>query len=109
MGASGRALLAIGLLALTACGSVHPQAAGSTSVVPWLPLHTGGVFPTPPSPSPVPPDPIPAGTPACTASQLEAAVVGQSGAGQNVTTPVVFRNRSSVVCYVSGYPDVSVL
>ena len=110
MGAAGRALVAIGLLALMSCGSVHPQSASSTSAVPWLPLPTSGVFPTPPNPTPAPPFPIPPGTPTCAASQLRGETGGSSAAtGSNVDLPIIFRNGGSTDCVVEGFADVTVL
>ena len=86
--------------------SVQPN---SSSAVPWLPLPPTGLLPQPTESSPNPPVPIPAGTPACTASQLEAILMGSFGATGHMNTPVFFRNRSTMVCYLEGYPDLTIL
>src|SRR6266851_654382 len=105
-----RAVLAVCVVLLVACGP-RPAATSSTAeYVPWLPLHTTGVYPLPPSPSPGPPVPIPAGTPICQAAQLEAAAIGGYAAtGGNVDSPVSLRDTGSTACYLEGYPDVTIL
>jgi len=105
-----RAVLAVCVVLLVACGP-RPAATSSTAeYVPWLPLHTTGVYLMPPSPSPAPPVPIPAGTPICQAAQLEAAAIGgYAASGGNVDSPVALRDTGSTACYLEGYPGVTIL
>ena len=78
--------------------------------MPWLALAPSGTFPQAPKASPHPPIPIPPGTHACQASQLDAAYFKSTAAtGGNLDSPVSFRNHSSVLCYVEGYPDLTLL
>ena len=72
-------------------------------------LKQTGVMPQAPSPSPHPPAPIPSGTPACGANVLEVAYYGGGGAGGHTNFSFGFRNRSTSQCFLSGYPDVTVL
>jgi uncharacterized protein DUF4232 len=112
MGAYGRALVGIGLIALTACGSVRidHKVAVATDYVPWLPLKASDALIEAPTVPPSPPYPIPAGTPSCVASQLEG-VIGHAGGatGGNIDLPILFRDKGSSDCVVDGFPDVSVL
>lgn len=107
----GRAVLAFCVVLVVACGP-RPTAISSSTAdyVPWLPLHTTGVYPLPPSPSPGPPVQTPAGTPVCQAGHLEAVAIGGSAAtGGNVDTPVALRNTGTATCYLEGYPDITIL
>ena len=112
MGAGGRALVGLGLIALTACGSVRivDKTAVATDYVSWAPLTPTGIQIEAPTVPPSPPYPIPDGTPSCTASQLEGtlAYTGGSGGGNSVLT-ILFRDKASTDCVVDGFPDVSVL
>lgn len=93
---------------LAACGSV-PAANATSSYVPWLALAPQHQYVDAPPATPVPPIPVPAGTPACQASQLEGVSLGMNGAAGNVNMPLLFRNRGSSACYLEGYPDATVL
>jgi hypothetical protein len=112
MGAAARALVAFGLVALTACGSMHidHKVAIATGYVPWAPLAPTGASIEAPTVAPQPPYPIPAGTPSCTGSQLTG-MIGYTHPypGGNINLPIVFRDRASTDCVVEGYPDLSVL
>jgi hypothetical protein len=112
MGAWSRALVGLGLIALTACGSVRidHKVAVATGYVPWLPLKASGALIEAPTVPPSPPYPIPAGTPSCVASQLEAVIGHYDGAtGGNIDLPILFRDKRSADCVADGFPDVSVL
>jgi hypothetical protein len=111
MGALGRGFVALAILATTGCAATQPHLAFTkpAGYVPWAPLAaTHNYVEAPPAPV-VPPLPIPAGTPACQASQLEGAGVEGGGAGGNVNMPLMFRNMSSTACFLEGYVDVTVL
>ena len=113
MGASVRVLVALALVAATACGTVHSisHAAVTSDYVPWAALKPSAADPPEaPTASPAPPYPIPAGTPSCVASQLEGTVgYTHPYPGGNIDLPIVFRDRASTDCTVEGYPDLAVL
>ena len=97
---------------LAACTNSTPATSTTpTGYVPWLPLPAQGQFVSAPGNTapPGPPVAIPAGTPACAASQLEAKSGWQGAAAGNADTPIVFRNRGASRCFIEGYPDVTVL
>jgi hypothetical protein len=101
------------VLLVTACGAgILPIAASKPTASPayvrWLPLAETGVFPAAPDQTPGPPVPIPAGTPACTATRLEARAGFGGAATGHTDMPVIVRNRSSSLCFVEGYPDVTI-
>ena len=104
-----RAVLAFCVVLMTGCSPRTVSTASTPDYVPWLPLHTTGVYPQAPTPSPLAPVPIPAGTQPCKASQLEAASMDGGGATGHMNTPVGIRDRSSVACYLDGYPDITIL
>jgi uncharacterized protein DUF4232 len=105
-----RSLLAFCVFLMAGCGGSPTATASATDYVPWLPLHTTGVYPLPPSPTPGPAVPIPTGTAVCHAAQLEAvAIGGYAASGGNVDSPVALRNGGSANCYLEGYPDITVL
>ena len=110
-----RALVAMTLMSLTACGSVHPVASTASteatprSFVPWLPLAPAHQFVDAPPATPVPPIPIPAGTAPCKADQLEGAALGAGAAAGNVDMPLAFRNRGSSDCWLEGYLGITML
>lgn len=81
----------------------------SPSFVRWLALPPTGQIPQLPSPSPAPPIPIPAGTPPCAAGQLEGKLFGQFGYTGHMDSPIDFRNRSEALCYLEGFPDLTIL
>jgi hypothetical protein len=97
------------LLSAAGCGAHPVPTAASSNYVPWLPLLPSKIYPQAPTPSPAPPVPIPAGTLPCKAAQLEGAMLGASAATGHVNTPVYLRNADSAVCYLEGYPDVTIL
>jgi len=104
--AAGAAVLLVG------CGAVHPltsstsPAPSSGSVVPWLPL-AADLMPLPvPSPQAVP---VPAGTPACTLAELEAAVIGSNGATGHILTTFAFATRGAHACQLDGTPTITLL
>lgn len=107
---------------LAACGSaqrpaasispaapVSPRGTANPAVVEWLPLPASNQQINPESATPVPPVAIPAGTPTCTAAQLEVGRGASSGATGHVNQPIVFRNRTSSACVLQGYPDLAVI
>lgn len=96
---------------LSACGTFHVAAEPATEsgAVPWLPLPAAHQFVGAPLSSPVPPMPVPAGTPACQASQLEGVSAGEGAATGNVDMPLLFRNKSGSECYVEGFAVITVL
>jgi hypothetical protein len=80
-----------------------------TAFVPWRPLTARGVYPQAPVVTPGPPLAVPAGTPACWASQLEGIEAAGGAATGNVGERILLRNLSGAACYLEGYPDVSIL
>src|SRR5207245_1212734 len=104
-----RSVLAFCVVLMTGCGPRTVATSSTRDYVPWLPLHTTGVYPQAPTPSPLAPVPIPAGTQPCKASQLEAASMDGGGATGHMNTPVGVRDRSSVACYLVGYPDITIV
>ncbi len=96
----------LALLALTACGSVHPAGSAEAQPIPWLPL-AANLTPAPiPSPQPYP---VPPGTPACTASGLVAVAANSQGATGYVLVPIVFAGSGAVACFLDGTPRVVLL
>jgi hypothetical protein len=78
--------------------------------VPWLPLPAAyaNLQPTlDPATSPV--LRVPTGTPPCRAGQLEGVHMAGGGAAGNRDDPVELRNRSNSDCFLTGYPDISIL
>jgi hypothetical protein len=102
------AVIALGFLAVVACGGTEAEPSSSGSV-PWLALASSNVYPAAPTPTPTPPVPIPSGTPPCKAAQLEGALLGQSAATGHTITPVYLRNKGSAPCYLAGYADLRIL
>ena len=86
--------------------SVSPTAA--PTVIAWRDLPATNVVPSPPPAKIVPPIPISAGAKACTAGQLEARLFSQIAAAGHTDSPVDFRNRSEVPCYLEGFPDITI-
>ncbi|MGP8160700.1 MAG: DUF4232 domain-containing protein [Candidatus Dormibacteria bacterium] len=80
-----------------------------TAFVPWQPLTAQGVYPQAPVVTPSPPLAVPAGTPACQASQLEGIEAPGGAATGNVSERILLRNLSDTACYLEGYADVSIL
>lgn len=99
--------LVVLLVVASGCGPLHPLTASSSPAgsIPWLPLPANPTAATAPSPRPVP---VPPGTPACTAGQLRAAVVGQQGAGGNWSVSFAFSGSGQSDCYLDGMPAVTV-
>ncbi len=96
----------LALLALTACGSVHPTASAEQQPIPWLPLPANLTVVPVPSPQPYP---IPPGTPACTARDLVAGVTGSQGATGYVVTSIAFAGSGAAACFLDGTPHVVLL
>ena len=96
------------VLLIAACGPLHPLAAASTpnSAIPWLPLKADLT----PAPQPTPmPVPVPPGTPACTASALQAEWMGSQGATGNVITSFAFAGVGPKDCFLDGTPAMALL
>jgi hypothetical protein len=109
-----RRLLVTGVLVIVLAGCARGSATSLSSsspsaVVPWLPTPATHHRPLPSPPSPRSPIPVPAGTPPCTARQLEAAVTFGGAAGGHVSTPVILRNRGVSACSLQGLADVGVV
>ena len=104
----GLGAIMLALVSVAPC-SAHPVPASTADYVPWLPLAPSNVYPVAASPPPVPPVPIPAGTPACTAAQLEGALLGRTAATGHTNTPVSIRNTGSSACWLEGYADLTIL
>jgi len=100
--------LAVGLvlLALTACGSIHPTVPAEQQPIPWLPLTANLTAPSVPSPQPYP---VPPGTPACTGRGLVAVVAGSQGATGHVVTSISFSGTGASACFLDGTPHVMLL
>jgi len=96
----------LALVALTACGSVHPAGSAEVQPIPWLPL-AANLTPAPiPSPQPYP---VPPGTPACTARGLVALEANSQGATGHVIVPIVFSGSGAAACFLDGTPHVVLL
>jgi hypothetical protein len=76
--------------------------------IPFAPLPPAGLYPSPPLPSATPMV-LPSGTSACRAGQVEAAYGGSGGATGHVVQSIRLRNKSRTVCFIDGYPEISIL
>jgi hypothetical protein len=101
-----RALIALFVVAVLAgCQKPdHPPEPGSSGqVIPWAPL-TPNLNPPPLSQGPAP---IPLNTPACQATDLRGAVIGENSATGHVVTTIGFASVGE--CYLDGTPSVGLL
>lgn len=95
----------VATVVVAGCGTVS-QTASTGDVIPWLPLTPNLVPPPAPWQSTMP---IPAGTPACTADQLQGAVIGHNGAMGNFFTYFAISGLGPGECYLDGTPSVTLL
>lgn len=99
---------ALGFFA-AACGRAPAPGSGPPSAVaPWLALPAAHHHVQARLQSPSPPIPVPAGTPPCSAAQLEGQGAFGGAATGHVDLPVIMRNRGGLACYLEGYADVSI-
>ena len=101
-----KALIALFLVALLAgCQKPdHPPEPGSSGqAIPWAPL-TPNLNPPPLSQGPAP---IPLNTPACQATDLIGAVIGENSATGHLITTIGFAGVGE--CYLDGTPSVGML
>src|SRR6266699_2502734 len=108
MGRRSLLLAGLVLLAVAACGPLHPLSAASApaGTIPWKAL------PADLTPIPVPAPqarPVPPGTPVCTAGILAGAAGGSQGATGHVIASFVFAGTGKIDCYVDGTPTLTVL
>jgi hypothetical protein len=95
------------LLAVAACGPLHPLSAASApaGTIPWKAL------PPDLTPIPVPSPqgtPVPPGTPACTSGYLAGAAIGSQGATGHVIASFAFAGTGKIDCYLDGTPSLTV-
>jgi uncharacterized protein DUF4232 len=107
-GGAGRALVAVALLAMASCASPSVVASPPKSFVPWEPLPAAHHYVNPEQDLPAAPS-VPAGTPPCSAAQLEGVGLAGSAAAGNVDWPLLLRNKGASDCFLQGFVDVTVL
>lgn len=107
MGAVGRALVALALVAVTACGATVESIKSAGSYVPWLPLPAGQQVLN--LPVPAAPAPVPAGAVQCVSGQLEGIGLAGGVAAGNSNQPLLFRNKGTSGCFMRGFVDITIL
>jgi len=96
------AIAAAALMLVAACGSVRSTGTPE-GVIPWAPLPAVYNEVAQPTPRPYP---VPAGTPACTASQVHAVGLDGEGATGRFSVGVGFAGATPEACFLDGTPLV---